>query len=71
MARMSSFSSWVRPSTYFVDPTNPISSATYHMNRRLFRGVRSCSAKTSAISRIPPEPLPLSLIPGPAGTLSR
>ena len=44
IARMSSFSSWVRPSTYLVDPTSPISSAPYHMNRSLLRGVRSWAA---------------------------
>src|SRR5262245_61315571 len=57
--------------TYAVDPSRPSSSAPQKAKRTLFLTLLPSRGSCLAISRIAAVPLPLSLIPGPAGTLSR
>ncbi len=57
-------------SRYFLEPTVPSSSAPQNANRTAFF---TCGAEPScvAVSRTAATPEPLSLMPGPSGTLSR
>src|ERR1700753_3328378 len=56
--------------TYLRDPTSPISSAPQKPNRT---ALCTCGElpSCSAVSRTAATPEPLSLMPGPSGTLSR
>src|SRR4051812_10622930 len=60
-----------REFTYAVEPRSPSSSAPHQPNRRCRVGRKPERATASATSRLAAEPLPLSLMPGPAVTLSR
>ena len=66
---MASFWALLRLATYWVEPTRPSSSAPHQANRTRLAWLKL--AICSAISRMVAEPLPLSLMPGPASTLSR
>ena len=66
---MRSRSAWLNPVTYAVEPIRPDSSAPHHAKRSVFCGFSL--AMFSAISSRAAEPLPLSLMPGPAWTESR
>ena len=66
---MRSFSVWLSPATYSREPIRPLSSAPHHARRTVFCGLTF--AICSAISRSAADPLPLSLMPGPACTESR
>ena len=66
---MRSFSAWLRPATYWLEPTSPTSSAAHHARRIVFCGSSFDSVWPSSSSAA--EPDPLSLMPGPAGTESR
>lgn len=54
--------------TWYAEPRSPNSSGFHQAKRTLFWISRLWSA--SATARIAAEPLPLSLMPGPRGTLS-
>ncbi len=66
---MRSRSAWLSPLTYCVEPMRPDSSAPHQAKRSVFCGLSLaiCSATSSRAA----EPLPLSLMPGPACTESR
>src|ERR1700730_4202091 len=56
--------------TYLRDPTNPISSAPQKPNRTAL-WIPGELPNCNAVSRTAATPDPLSLMPGPSGTLSR
>ena len=66
---MRSRSAWLSPLTYCVEPIRPDSSAPHQAKRSVFCGFSL--AMFSATSSSAAEPLPLSLMPGPAWTESR
>ena len=68
---MASFWALLRLATYWVEPTRPSSSAPHQANRRWFVVCRLARDTASATSSNDAEPDPLSLMPGPASTLSR
>ena len=57
--------------TYAVEPRSPSSSAPHQPNRRCRDGWKPARDTARATSRFAAEPEPLSLMPGPAVTLSR
>src|SRR6478672_4098654 len=56
---------------YLLEPRRPCSSAPHQAKRRWLRALLPLPAQASAASRIAADPVPLSLMPGPAETLSR